>query len=158
SAQSDRTALAALSRPAEGPPPAPAAPPAGEGPLLLLAEDNPTNIAIVSDYLAAKGYRLALAHDGVDAVRQAAELQPALILMDVQLPLMDGLEAMRRIRAGAATAHIPIIAVTALAMAGDRERCLAAGASDYLSKPLQMSELLRRIELLVGRTAEGDSG
>ncbi|HNF94988.1 MAG TPA: response regulator, partial [Anaerolineales bacterium] len=108
---------------------------------VLLVEDNTYNVMAISEYLEAKGYRLVFAVDGVDALAKAAESSPDLILMDIQMPNMDGLEATRRLRSDPAFASIPIIALTAHAMGGDRERCLAAGATDYLSKPVKLKEL-----------------
>ena len=114
-------------------------------PLVLLAEDNEANIATIRDYLTASGCRVVVAHDGAQAIARARAEQPAIILMDVQMPVMDGLEAMRRLRAEERFAKTPIIALTALAMAGDRERCLAAGADDYLTKPVSLRQLLATI-------------
>ena len=123
----------------------------GHKPLILVAEDNEVNIATLNDFLQFKGYRVIVAQDGMKAV-QLAEQNPDLILMDIQMPRMDGLEATRRIRANYNTAYIPIIALTGLAMSGDRERCLAAGADDYLSKPFQLDELVAIMETqLAGR-------
>ncbi|NJP06795.1 MAG: response regulator [Chloroflexaceae bacterium] len=115
-------------------------------PLILLAEDNEDNIEITFDYLDARGYRVLVARNGLEAVTYAAEHQPALILMDIQMPKLDGLEAIRRIRAHPQGHAIPIIAVTALAMKGDRERCLEAGANEYLSKPVRLKALVTMIE------------
>jgi signal transduction histidine kinase/DNA-binding response OmpR family regulator len=118
----------------------------GRQPLILLAEDNEANIGPLVDYLPAKGYRVIVAHDGSEALARAREEQPDVILMDVQMPVMDGLEATRRIRKDAKLAHIPIIALTALVMHGDRERCLAAGVDEYLSKPVGLQTLVKTIE------------
>lgn len=111
-------------------------------PLILVAEDNRLNRQVICEALATKGYRVITAHDGTMAVQAAREHHPDLILMDIQMPGVDGLEAMRLIRADAALHEIPIIAVTALAMPGDRERCIGAGAIDYLSKPIEVLCLL----------------
>jgi PAS domain S-box-containing protein len=116
------------------------------GPLLLLVEDNEVTIEVVGEYLRHAGCRVAVASTGPEALELAAAITPDLILMDVQLPLLDGLEVTRRLRAQGRFATTPIIAVTASAMAGDRERCLAAGATDYLSKPLKIKELLARVK------------
>jgi PAS domain S-box-containing protein len=130
--------------------PAPCLPPAPEQeaspPLILIAEDDAATTMIVQDYLDNKGYRVRVADNGHDALSQAHMLQPDLILMDVQMPGLDGLEVTRRIRTNPALAHTPIIALTALAMPGDRERCLEAGASDYLSKPMRLAHLTQTIE------------
>jgi CheY-like chemotaxis protein len=98
------------------------------------------------DYLRAKGYQVVVARNGAEAIARAREVQPAIILMDIQMPGMDGLEAIRRIRTQRNVARTPIIALTALAMPGDRERCLAAGADDYLSKPVSLKELTAAIQ------------
>jgi signal transduction histidine kinase/CheY-like chemotaxis protein len=121
-------------------------------PLILLAEDNEINVKFLADYLADKGYRVIVARNGAEALERAREERPKLILMDIQMPGMDGLEATRRIRADDELADIPIIAVTALAMSGDRERCLAAGANDYLSKPVGLRNLVSIIETYLGPT------
>jgi signal transduction histidine kinase/ActR/RegA family two-component response regulator len=117
-----------------------------QGPVVLLVEDNETLIETVMDYLQDKGYRLIVARDGENAVEQATLKQPDLILMDIQMPGIDGLEATRRLRADTTLALIPIIALTALAMPGDRERCLEAGANEYLSKPVSLKRLVSVIE------------
>lgn len=113
--------------------------------LILLAEDDENSINFTSDYLLSEGYRVAVARNGVEAIQQAREKSPDLILMDIQMPGMDGLETIRRIRADAALGNTPIIALTALAMPGDRERCLEAGANDYISKPIRLYELVKAI-------------
>lgn len=120
--------------------------PAPQRPTILFAEDNETNIATTSDYLRAKGYDVRVAHNGHEAVVRAQEERPDVILMDIQMPGMDGLEAMRRIRAEAGLRHVPIIALTALAMPGDRERCLEAGATAYLAKPVNLRSLEAMIQ------------
>jgi PAS domain S-box-containing protein len=113
--------------------------------LILLAEDNEANIVTVGDYLTAKGYQVVVARNGVEAVARAQERRPKLILMDIQMPGMDGLEATRCIRANADLAATPIIALTALAMPGDREKCIAAGLNDYISKPVSLKGLAAKI-------------
>ena len=113
---------------------------------VLVAEDNPANLMAVADYLMAKGYQVVVAHDGAEAVARARETHPDLMLMDIQMPGMDGLEATRQIRADTTLAAIPIIALTALAMPGDRERCIAAGVDVYLTKPVPLPELVTTIE------------
>ncbi|MDX2216964.1 MAG: response regulator, partial [Oculatellaceae cyanobacterium bins.114] len=114
-------------------------------PLILLAEDNEANVSTVSSYLTAKGYRILLAKNGQEAIALAQSHIPDLILMDIQMPGMDGLEAMQHIRRDPNLANVPIIALTALAMNGDRERCLVAGANDYLSKPVRLKQLTATI-------------
>lgn len=120
-------------------------------PLVLLAEDNDINIATLYDFLEFRGCRIIVAHDGVEAIKMAKKHLPDLILMDVQMPNMDGLEATRHLRDDDATSEIPIIALTGLAMSGDRDRCLAAGASDYLSKPFQLDDLIDTMDTQLAR-------
>jgi len=119
--------------------------------LILLAEDNEDNINTMSDYLLTRGYWVVVARNGAEAVERAMEERPDVILMDVQMPAMDGLEATRRIRADANLKAVPIIALTALAMPGDRERCLDAGADVYLSKPVSLRMLVETIEARLGQ-------
>ncbi len=118
--------------------------------LILLAEDNEANISTFTSYLTAKGYRLILAENGQEAVNLAKSERPDLILMDIQMPTMDGLEAITAIRQDPQLAKTPIIALTALVMAGDRDRCLAIGANDYLAKPVQLRQLNLKIQELLG--------
>ena len=115
-------------------------------PLILLAEDNEDNISTFSSYLEAKGYRIVVAKDGQEAINLTKAHHPELILMDIQMPGMDGLEAMRQIRVDPTLGEIPIIALTALAMTGDQERCLEAGANHYLTKPVKLKQLANTIE------------
>jgi signal transduction histidine kinase/DNA-binding response OmpR family regulator len=115
-------------------------------PLILLVEDNEANIQFLTDYLTDEDYRIVVARNGLEAIERVKEDRPALVLMDIQMPGMDGLEATRRIRAGVELADIPIVALTALTMPGDRERCLAAGANDYVSKPVSLGKLVSLIE------------
>lgn len=115
-------------------------------PLLLLVDDNELTVRTLRDYLISKGYRVVFAHSGTEAVERARELKPNLILMDIQMPGMDGIETTRRIRADAKLKHIPVIALTALAMPGDRSQCMQAGANEYLSKPLSLKSLIELIE------------
>ena len=118
-------------------------------PLILLAEDNEANIRTMSAYLQAKGYRLLIAKDGKETLDIAQSQSINLILMDIQIPEIDGLTVMKRIRQMPSLASIPIIALTALAMEGDRDRCLAAGATDYLSKPVKLKQLTALIQELL---------
>jgi PAS domain S-box-containing protein len=118
-------------------------------PLILLAEDNEANVLTLSGYLEAKGYQLIFAKTGTEAIAIAQAEQPDIILMDIQMPGMDGLEAIQTIRQDATIATIPIIALTALAMTGDRDRCLAAGANAYLSKPVKLRNLIIMIQDLL---------
>ena len=109
--------------------------------VILLAEDSQVNILLIGDFLQSLGCRTVFAANGRQALEKAQEYHPDLILMDVQMPEMDGLSAIRRLRQDPEFARTPIIALTALAMPGDRERCLAAGASDYLTKPVRLAQL-----------------
>ncbi|PZO40640.1 MAG: hypothetical protein DCF19_12200 [Pseudanabaena frigida] len=121
-------------------------------PLILLAEDNQTNIETFSDYLTNKGYRLIFALNGQEAVNMAIAQVPDLILMDIQMPVLDGLGAIQQIRSKQNLSQIPIVALTALAMASDREKCLQAGADEYLSKPVKLSQLAAIIQLQLQKT------
>ncbi|NEP84902.1 MAG: response regulator, partial [Okeania sp. SIO3B3] len=122
------------------------APPVTNQHVILMAEDNEANISSYGDYLRLRGYQLVVARNGLEAVDMARTINPDLILMDIQMPEMDGLEATQQIRNEPNLANTPIIALTALAMAGDKERCLAAGANAYLSKPIALKRLINEIE------------
>jgi CheY-like chemotaxis protein len=113
----------------------------GPRPLVLIAEDNEDNMSLLFDYLRTKGFDLIGARNGLEAVQLASEQRPDIVLMDIQMPEMDGLQAMRVIRDDPSLASLPIIALTALAMIGDRERCMAAGATTYVSKPVSLKQL-----------------
>ena len=117
---------------------------------ILLAEDNEDNLTLIRDYLEYKGYQMFTARNGNEALAMANELAPTLILMDVQMPQMDGLEATRRLRATPGFAAVPIIMLTAFAMPEDRERCLASGANEYLTKPVDLKLLNQAIEKYTG--------
>lgn len=112
---------------------------------ILYVEDNEANRMIVRDLLKRTKYQLAEAHDGEEGVAKALELRPGLILMDIQLPKISGLEAIRRLRAEAATAATPIIAITSFALSGDEQKAKAAGATAYLAKPYSPFDLLKLI-------------
>jgi CheY-like chemotaxis protein len=128
-------------------PPAPAELPGhADAPTILLAEDNEESMLMMQDYLTGHGYRVVVARSGSEALAALNEVQPDLILMDIQMPELNGLETIRRIRADTTLATVPIIALTALAMPGDRERCLEAGAYEYLSKPVQLKMLTQIIQ------------
>ncbi|MGM3307071.1 PAS domain S-box protein [Anabaena sp. WFMT] len=120
-----------------------------ESPLILLAEDNEANIFTISNYLEAKGYRIILAKNGQQAIALTKEQTPNLILMDIQMPGIDGMEAIKLIRVEPKLANIPIIALTALAMPGDQEKCLAAGADYYLTKPVILKQLVNIMQQLL---------
>ena len=117
---------------------------------ILLIEDNEMNRDMLSRRLAKRGYEVVLAVDGEEGVAVAQSAAPALILMDMSLPVLDGWEATRQIKAAPATRAIPVIALTAHAMAGDREKALAAGAEDFDTKPIDLGRLLGKIEALLG--------
>ncbi len=121
------------------------------GRLILLAEDNEANTVTVGDYLRARGYRVETAVNGKLALEKVRDLNPDLVLMDVQMPEMDGLEAMRCIRSELRRSSLPVIALTALAMGGDRDRCLEAGANEYVTKPVSLRELITVIEAHLGQ-------
>ncbi|NEP45237.1 MAG: response regulator, partial [Okeania sp. SIO2H7] len=110
-------------------------------PLILLVEDDAENRTMLSSYLSAKGYHLAFAQNGQEALEFFQRLRPSIILMDIQMPVMDGLEATQQIRQSLGVTDVPIIALTALAMKGDQKRCLDAGANEYLSKPVKLKHL-----------------
>ncbi|QQE64936.1 hypothetical protein GFS31_16200 [Leptolyngbya sp. BL0902] len=130
--------------------PAVAAPPTT--PRILLAEDNPANVATLSSYLRHRGFQLVVASNGQEAVDRCATETFDLILMDIQMPILDGLAAIRQLRAIPATATVPIVALTALAMAHDRENCIAAGANDYLTKPVRLKSLVDVMQRLLAET------
>ena len=127
------------------------APEALEGPLILAVDDNPRNARGMVDYLIFKGFRVVSVASGAEAIEVAKKLYPRLILMDLQMREMDGLEAIRRIRLLSGLREVPIVAITALAMAGDRERFLEAGATEYVSKPLSLDKFRQTIESLLNR-------
>ena len=120
-------------------------------PKILLVEDNEMNRDMLSRRLERKGYEVVMAIDGGQAVAMAQSEAPALILMDMSLPVFDGWEATRRIKAAPETKMIPVIALTAHAMAGDREKSLEAGCDDYDTKPIELPRLLEKIEALLNR-------
>ena len=121
-------------------------PDARDRPIILLIEDTRETTAMVTDYLQSAGYQVISAREALTGMDLAKRTHPNLILMDIQLPGMDGLEATRRLRDDPDFRTLPIIALTALAMPGDRERCLAAGATDYLTKPVSLKKLAALIE------------
>jgi CheY-like chemotaxis protein len=118
---------------------------------ILIVEDNEMNRDMLSRRLARRGYQIALAVDGEEGIAVARSETPDLILMDIGLPVVDGIEATRRLKADAATKSIPIIGLTAHAMAGDREKVIAAGCDDYDTKPVELPRLLQKIEALLAR-------
>lgn len=118
---------------------------------ILLVEDNEMNQDMLMRRLSRRGYEIVLAADGERGVALAAAESPDLILMDMSLPVLDGWDATRAIRADPATAAIPIIALTAHAMSGDRERAIEAGCDDYDTKPIELPRLLGKIEALLAK-------
>jgi len=119
-------------------------------PRILLVEDNEMNRDMLSRRLIRRGYEVLLAVDGEQGVAMAQSERPALVLMDVSLPVVDGWEATRRLKADPRTRSIPIIALTAHAMTGDRDKALAAGCDDFETKPVELSRLLDKIQALLG--------
>ena len=115
---------------------------------ILYVEDNEDNIYVLESRLKRQGYVVLIARDGASGVELAISEQPDLILMDLSLPVLDGWEATRRIKAAEQTRHIPVIALTANAMTGDRETALAAGCDDFDIKPIVMTRLLEKIRTL----------
>jgi len=123
-------------------------------PKILLVEDNEINRDMLSRRLLRKGYEIVMAVDGEQAVAMSRSESPDLILMDMSLPVFDGWEATRRIKAAPETKAIPVIALTAHAMAGDREKSLEAGCDDYDTKPIELQRLLDKMEALLNRKPE----
>ena len=121
-------------------------------PLILLAEDHQGNIDTLSSYLEVQGYRILVARNGQEAIDLNRAHCPNLILMDIQMPRVDGIEAIQTIRQDPQFAQVPILALTALAMERDRDRCLAAGANDYLAKPVKLRQLVATIQQLLIKT------
>jgi len=117
---------------------------------ILLVEDNEMNRDMLSRRLTKRGHEVLLAVDGQEGVTMAGSDAPEIILLDMSLPVMDGWEAARILKRNDATRSIPIIALTAHAMAGDRERCLEAGCEDYDTKPVEFKRLLGKIDTLLG--------
>jgi CheY-like chemotaxis protein len=116
---------------------------------ILYVEDNEDNIYVVTNRLTRAGFTILIATDGEQGVSMAGIEQPDLILMDLSLPVLDGWEATRRIKAAPETQHIPVVALTAHAMAGDREKALAAGCNDFDTKPIELPRLLGKIRALL---------
>jgi len=115
---------------------------------ILYVEDNDDNVYMLKNRLTRAGFTVAIATNGVQGVAMAASEHPDLIIMDLTLPDIDGWEATQRIKADPATTHIPIVALTANAMAGDREKAIAAGCDDFDTKPVEMPRLLDKIRAL----------
>jgi CheY-like chemotaxis protein len=117
---------------------------------VLVVEDNLDNMTLISDVLLSLGYDPLIAKDGEEGIRLASAEKPDLILMDLSLPKMDGWTATRHLKADPDVKHIPVIALTAHAMLGDRDRALAAGCDDYISKPISLRELSEKLKLHSG--------
>jgi two-component system cell cycle response regulator DivK len=118
-------------------------------PKILLVEDNEMNRDMLSRRLQRKGYEVVLALDGQSGVEMTQTQAPDLVLMDMSLPVLDGWEATRRLKADTATRHIPVIALTAHAMSSDREKAIEAGCDDYDTKPVELTRLLAKIDALL---------
>jgi len=119
---------------------------------ILVVEDHPLNMKLTRKILTSAGYRVLEASDAESGLAMARDMHPDLILMDIQLPDMDGLEATRKIKFDPELCAIPVIALTALAMHGDEQRILACGCDDYISKPLKSGLLLEKITAVLTRT------
>jgi CheY-like chemotaxis protein len=117
---------------------------------ILIVEDNPSNLKLATTVLEHAGYRVLSTESAANAIVMAQALLPQLILMDIQLPGMSGLDATRRLKSKAVTASIPIIALTAFAMKGDKERTLDAGCDDYIAKPFDYKDLLAKVMATIG--------
>lgn len=124
-------------------------------PKLVLVEDNEDNRDMLSRRLQKKGYDVAIAVNGEEALDVVRHEVPDLVLMDISLPVMDGFEATRRLKADEVTKNIPIIALTAHAMSGDREKAIEAGCDDYDTKPVELPRLLSKIQTLLGIKEQG---
>jgi two-component system, cell cycle response regulator DivK len=119
---------------------------------ILLVEDNEMNRDMLTRRLQRRGYEVVIAVDGAQGLAMAQSESPALILMDISLPVLDGWEATRRLKMAPETKSIPVIALTAHAMSGDRERCIEAGCDDFDTKPVEIARLLGKIETLLQRS------
>jgi two-component system cell cycle response regulator DivK len=122
--------------------------------LILIVEDNPKNLKLVRDTLQVKGYRTIEAGTGEEGVQLAHDQRPALILMDIQLPGINGVEAFRQLRADPATQAIPVVAVTASVMAQERQKVMAAGFDGFQGKPISVRELLDTIRQILDKSAQ----
>ena len=121
---------------------------------ILYVEDNDDNVFVVRSRPGRAGFTVLVAGDGLQGIELARVEQPDLILMDLSLPVLDGWEATRRLKAGADTKHIPVIALSAQAMTGDRDEALAAGCDDYDTKPIDFARLRAKIDALWSRSGE----
>ncbi|MFY8215446.1 MAG: response regulator [Chthoniobacterales bacterium] len=123
-------------------------------PKILIVEDNEMNRDMLSRRLARRGYDVAVAVDGQEGLDMATSASPDLILMDMSLPVLDGWEVTRRLKADPVMAKVPVIALTAHAMAGDREQAMAAGCDDYDTKPIELDRLLSKIQTLLAQSGQ----
>ena len=121
---------------------------------ILLVEDNEMNRDMLSRRLQRRGYEVIIAIDGKAGIEAAESQLPDLILMDMSLPLIDGWDATRQLKSNSATQHIPVVALTAHAMDGEREKALAAGCNDYDTKPVELERLLQKMEALLNKTGK----
>jgi CheY-like chemotaxis protein len=125
---------------------------------ILIVEDNEMNRDMLSRRLERKGFSIVMAVDGAEGVAKASSANPDLILMDMSLPVLDGWEATRQVKANPATARIPVIALTAHAMAGDRDKTIEAGCDDYDTKPIDLPRLLGKIETQLEKAKAAHGG
>lgn len=116
------------------------------GKVILIVEDDPKNLKLIRDLLQVSGYSIREATDGRQGIKLARDERPDLILMDIQLPIVNGLEATKILKADATTADIPIVALTAYAMTGDEEKILNVGCEGYLTKPINIREFLKKVK------------
>ncbi|MGH6990287.1 MAG: response regulator [Stellaceae bacterium] len=121
---------------------------------ILYVEDNEDNIYMLTNRLARRGHEVVVARDGLECIDATEREAPSLILLDLNLPVLDGWQTARRLKAAPATRQIPIIALSAHAMSGDRERALAAGCDEYETKPVELPRLLRKIEAILSRSTD----
>jgi two-component system, cell cycle response regulator DivK len=127
-------------------------------PIILVVEDAPDNLALIEQIFDGSDYIIHAAHDGIAAIAWLEQNLPDLILLDLSLPAMDGWEVARRLKADRRTAEIPIVAITANAMLGDKEAAIAAGCNDYLPKPLDIEQLENRVKYWLSQRSSRDMG
>ena len=127
-------------------------------PTILVVEDNPMNLELVRDVLTSASMRVVEAHTAQEGLAAASEIKPDLILLDIRLPGMDGYALLERLKANSLTASIPVVALTAQAMVGDREQALAAGFNDYISKPIDTRNLAAQVRRLLDPPGRARSG
>jgi two-component system cell cycle response regulator DivK len=125
---------------------------------VLIAEDNPVNRELLRELLETRGYDVIEACDGQEALREIQRAQPDILLVDLNMPVLDGFATLRQIHESLALTTLPVLAVTAYAMQGDRERVMAAGFDGYLSKPINVDSLVQEIERLLARKSSAKAG